>query len=217
MNFTLSFQNIPKWKYQFYENIMLQQQIMESISLGQKVDLQQYIVTILSENNRYMLMITWLVSILHNIFEWLAFKSDLQFWNQEREIRGLSVKTLWWCIAQRVVILFYLMDNQTSWLVVGQISVSIVFELWKVCKASKVTYTDQFPWVKIADAKYYVENGIQKYDQIATNYLKKVAYPLIFYYTYYSFTYRDHKGYYSFLLNTLVGCIYTFGFINMTP
>jgi hypothetical protein len=36
-------------------------------------------------------------------------------------------------------------------------------------------------------------------------------------YTVYSVFYKEHKGWYAFILNTLVGCIYVFGFIQMTP
>ena len=47
--------------------------------------------------------------------------------------------------------------------------------------------------------------------------MTKLTVPLLSCYCVYSFLYKEHKGYYSFVLNTLVGCIYTFGFINMTP
>ena len=33
------------------------------------------------ETNIYLLAITFAVSILHTIFEFLAFKNDIQFWN----------------------------------------------------------------------------------------------------------------------------------------
>lgn len=48
-------------------------------------------------------------------------------------------------------------------------------------------------------------------------YMSWAAVPMILGYTIYSFAYNEHKSVYSFVLNTLVGVIYTFGFINMTP
>lgn len=36
-------------------------------------------------------------------------------------------------------------------------------------------------------------------------------------YAIYSLIYHEHKGVYSFIIETLVECIYLFGFINMTP
>jgi hypothetical protein len=48
-------------------------------------------------------------------------------------------------------------------------------------------------------------------------YLSYLMYPVMGIYTVYSAVYNDHKGWYSFILNTLVGGIYLFGFIQMTP
>jgi hypothetical protein len=49
------------------------------------------------------------------------------------------------------------------------------------------------------------------------HYLGYLMYPLMACYTVYSAVYNEHKGWYSFILNTLVGGIYLFGFIQMTP
>ena len=49
------------------------------------------------------------------------------------------------------------------------------------------------------------------------NYMFYLAIPLIGCYAVYSLFYNEHKSWYSFILNTLVGFIYTFGFINMVP
>ena len=48
-------------------------------------------------------------------------------------------------------------------------------------------------------------------------YLSYALYPLIAIYTVYSAYYNKHKSWYSFVLNTLVGAIYVYGFILMTP
>lgn len=42
-------------------------------------------------------------------------------------------------------------------------------------------------------------------------------YPLMGLYSVYSAIYNSHKSWYSFILNTLVGGIYLFGFVKMTP
>ena len=48
-------------------------------------------------------------------------------------------------------------------------------------------------------------------------YMSYALYPLMIGYTIYSALYNEHKGWYSFIINTLVGSIYLFGFIQMTP
>mmetsp|Transcript_18043 Transcript_18043/g.12989 ORF Transcript_18043/g.12989 Transcript_18043/m.12989 type:complete len:155 (+) Transcript_18043:1441-1905(+) len=57
----------------------------------------------------------------------------------------------------------------------------------------------------------------KKYDEEAMTYLCYALYPIMFCYSIYSMLYNEHKGWYSYVLNTLVGAIYLFGFIQMTP
>lgn len=61
------------------------------------------------------------------------------------------------------------------------------------------------------------EAKTKEYDQIAFRYLSWLAYPLLFGYAIYSLLYDSHKSWYSFILKTLVGFVYAFGFIMMTP
>jgi hypothetical protein len=48
-------------------------------------------------------------------------------------------------------------------------------------------------------------------------YLSWALYPLLIGYAIYSVLYESHKGWYSWLVSTAAGFIYTFGFIAMTP
>mmetsp|Transcript_6193 Transcript_6193/g.10042 ORF Transcript_6193/g.10042 Transcript_6193/m.10042 type:complete len:234 (+) Transcript_6193:1343-2044(+) len=94
---------------------------------------------------------------------------------------------------------------------------AIVLEGWKIVKASTVVRTDKFPFFSITDKETYAKSETKEYDEIAMKYMSWAAIPIILGYTIYSVFYNEHKSWYSFVLNTLVGCIYTFGFINMTP
>jgi hypothetical protein len=48
----------------------------------------------LIETNPWFLALTGLVSMLHVIFEMLAFKSDVSHWRQKKEMVGVSVRTV---------------------------------------------------------------------------------------------------------------------------
>jgi hypothetical protein len=63
----------------------------------------------------------------------------------------------------------------------------------------------------------YADTPTIIYDREAMHYMSYLLYPLMLAYTVYSAVYNDHKSWYSFVLNTLVGAIYLFGFIQMTP
>ena len=57
------------------------------------------------------------VSMLHMVFDFLAFKNDIQFWKGNKSLEGLSVQTMVLNAACQVIVLLYLFDNDTSWLV----------------------------------------------------------------------------------------------------
>ncbi|XP_028109366.1 CLPTM1-like membrane protein cnrB isoform X1 [Camellia sinensis] len=46
------------------------------------------------EGNLYLLVITMIVSVFHSIFNFLAFKNDIQFWNKNKSMDGLSAKSV---------------------------------------------------------------------------------------------------------------------------
>jgi hypothetical protein len=52
---------------------------------------------------------------------------------------------------------------------------------------------------------------------MAIKYLIIASIPLLLGYSFWSLKYRQHKSWYSWILRSLVGFVYTFGFISMTP
>jgi len=168
------------------------------------------------ETNLYLLGVTMIVSFFHSIFECLAFKNDIAFWREKDSMEGISVKTLYMQLGMSVVIALYLLENETSLMISAPHCMSILMDLWKLKKASKFSRTASFPYFKLEDKDTY--QGVTKeYDRIAMKYMSWAMFPLMGCYTVYSVYYKDHKSWYSFILNTLVGGIYVFGFIQMTP
>jgi hypothetical protein len=49
---------------------------------------------VLLEGNPYFLAVTFAVSILHSLFDVLAFKNDIGFWRNKKSVEGLSVRTV---------------------------------------------------------------------------------------------------------------------------
>lgn len=56
-----------------------------------------------------------------------------------------------------------------------------------------------------------------QYDAEAMRYLSYALYPLVIGYAIYALLYESHRSWYSWILNSLVGAVYTFGFILMCP
>ena len=49
---------------------------------------------VLLEGNPIYLAITFVVSLLHSVFDFFAFKNDIGFWRNKKSVEGLSVRTV---------------------------------------------------------------------------------------------------------------------------
>ena len=182
---------------------------------------------VLVDTNIYLLSTTALVSVLHMIFEGLAFKSDISHWRNKKDNVGISVRTILANVFMQTVIFLYLMDNSdgTSWMILFGQGMGILLEAWKITKTVdvrirpaeegsllpyKITFEDKH---KLSET----EEKTKEYDEIAFRYLYLVAIPLLGAYAVYSLVYETHKSWYSFVLTTLVGSVYAYGFLMMVP
>lgn len=101
----------------------------------------------------------------------------------------------------------------------------ILLEAWKITKTVDVRVRPAAPgsWLpyKITfEDKHKLsetEKKTKEYDEIAFRYLYLVAIPLLLAYALYSVMYETHKSWYSFVITTLVGSVYAYGFLMMVP
>ena len=73
-----------------------------------------------------------IVSLLHMVFEFLAFKSDISFWNGKESMEGISVKSLYMELVMSIIIQLYLLENETSLLISLPHGLNILLTLWKI-------------------------------------------------------------------------------------
>jgi hypothetical protein len=185
---------------------------------------------ILLDTNAYLLGTTFIVSILHMVFEGLAFKNDISHWRKKKDNVGTSFRTIIANVFMQLIIFLYLVDNSegTSWMILASQGFGIVLEAWKVTKTVNVVVrppapTSRFsflPYVVIFEDKHKLsetEKKTQEYDEIAFRYLYIIAVPLLLAYAAYSLVYETHKSWYSFIITTLVGSVYAYGFLMMVP
>jgi len=169
---------------------------------------------IFADTNLVLLLVTFGVSAVHLLFDFLAFKSDISFWRGKKSMEGLSRKTILWRAFSQSVIFLYLMDEETSLLVLIPAGVGAIIEMWKVTKALHVTVS--FRGIKFGeDSK--VEASTAELDGVAMRYLSWVLYPLCLGGAVYSLIYTPHKSWYSWTIQTTVNGVYAFGFLFMLP
>ena len=191
--------------------------------------------------NPVLLYTTVAVSALHMLFDVLAFKNDLSFWSSVDTMEGLSTRSLLLNEVMELVILLYLLEQESSWLVqIGAASrdaleqrplrlrfspplisrrsslpatgsvLTLSLGLFKIVKSRTVKKADQ---AKAKDG----ESLTDRYDRIAFQYLSPPLALLVVGYSAHSLVYGYHKGWYSWLLESLVALVYGGGFIVMTP
>lgn len=226
-NMTLTFNHLSMFKWQMYAAQSVKKQWMMgalSEAVGDESDEDQdALKEAMLDTNPYLLAATIVVTLLHSVFEFLAFKNDIQFWKTRDNLEGLSVRTVFWNVGQNVIVLLYVCDNETNFMVKISLCIGLLIEVWKITKVSDVSFDREnkyfglIPRLVIADKKTYSESDTKKYDKIAFKYLSWVFFPLGLVYCVYSLLYNEHKGWYSFVLSVAYGFLLTFGFIMMTP
>jgi hypothetical protein len=182
---------------------------------------------IILDSNIYLLSLTGVVSVLHMIFEMLAFKNDVSHWRKKKDNVGTSVRTILANVIMQSIIFLYLLDNNenTSWMILFGQGMGIAIEAWKITKTVNVrvrpTPAGSFlPYTVVFEDKHKLsdtEKKTEEYDKIAFKYMYMLAIPLLAAYAVYSVIYEEHKSWYSFIITTLVGSVYAYGFLMMVP
>ncbi|KAL8171833.1 hypothetical protein V2J09_023637 [Rumex salicifolius] len=171
------------------------------------------------EGNPYLLVLTMAVSIFHSLFDFLAFKNDIQFWNKNKSMEGLSAKSVVVNFVCQLIVFLYLLDNETSWMILASSGVGCCIEFWKIGKAMHVEIdrSGTIPMLRFRDRDSYKNNKTKEYDDIAMKYLSYLLFFLVVCSSIYSLMYERHRSWYSWILSSMTQCVYMFGFIMMCP
>nr|CAB3231742.1 cleft lip and palate transmembrane protein 1-like protein [Phallusia mammillata] len=216
MNLTVNYEPMSIGKLRFWVTMTMSMQAMKSLGFTEK-DLDD-IKGIFTGTNLFFLGLTFLVSVFHIIFDFLAFKNDISYWKKRETMTGLSFHTVVYRSVSTIIIFLYLLDQQTSLLVLIPAGISSIIELWKVKKALKV----KFHWTGLRPSLEFgsttdTEKDTENFDHEALKYLSYVLYPLCIGGAIYSLFYVPHKSWYSWIIQSLVNAVYAFGFLFMLP
>lgn len=237
MPLNIQLKNLANWQYSIMASMdegMRQSQMSaaqgQALPGGGDGSELEIFKEILLDTNIWLLSTTAVVSVLHMIFEGLAFKNDISHWRNKKDNVGTSVRTILANVFMQTVIFLYLVDNNenTSWMILGGQGIGIFIEAWKITKTVNVVLRPPQPDSKLSFLPYVIvfedkhqlsetEKKTKEYDEIAFKYLYIVAVPLLLAYAAYSLIYESHKSWYSFVIETLVGSVYAYGFLMMVP
>lgn len=231
----ISLNNLANWKFSMLSSIddgmkENQRKLVRGESIpggGGDGSEMEMLKEILLDSNIYLLGITGVVSIFHMIFEMLAFKNDVSHWRKKKDNIGTSFRTILANVFMQLIIFLYLLDNNehTSWMILFGQGMGIAIEAWKITKTVNVRLrpspyrmTPFIPYSVVFEDKHQLsetEKKTEEYDAIAFRWMYLCAVPLLAAYAVYSLVYESHKSWYSFVIATLVGSVYAYGFLMM--
>lgn len=128
-------------------------------------------------------------------------------------------------VIQQTVILLYLLDSseETSMVLLFGQGFGILVEVWKLTTSvnirlvrvqSAVPYRIRFEDKRVLNE---TEQATKDYDAVASTWLMYAALPLFGAYAIWSLLYQEHKSWWSFTVQSMVGFIYAYGFLTMLP
>jgi len=211
--------NIALFRWQFYSSLEQSWDMQRQFGAAGENDADN-MKRIFLEGNPVLLAITTFVSVLHTVFDFLAFKNDVQFWRNKKSMEGLSSRSVLVNAVCQWIIFLYLCDNETSWMILFSSGMGCLIEAWKVTRAFDVSIERaprSVPRLRIREKESALKSETARHDADAMRYMSYALYPLCIIYAGYSLHTHEHKSWYSFVLNSLVGAVYTFGFVLMTP
>jgi len=95
---------------------------------------------LIAETNITLLGITMLASSLHLLFEFLTFKSDIDFWKGNRDLTGLSIRALFMDFISQLIVLLYLIEMDSSLLMTVPSAFGVLIALWKCQRGSGLKF-----------------------------------------------------------------------------
>lgn len=155
------------------------------------------------ETNPYLLGLTVVVTIVHSVFEFLAFKNgmyfslqqwlydvnawwictyvqylcppiaDIQFWRTRESLAGLSVRSVFFNVFQSLIVLLYILDSETNFVIIISCFIGLLIEVWKITKVCKVSLNTEncflgvIPRISLTDQPSYVESSTKEYDRVS--------------------------------------------------
>ena len=64
----------------------------------------------------------------------LLFPIDIQFWKNKQSLEGLSVRSVFFNVFQALIVVLYVLDNETNTIVRISTGIGLLIEIWKIHK-----------------------------------------------------------------------------------
>ena len=109
------------------------------------------------------------------------------------------MRSVFFNVFQNLIVVLYVFDNDTNFVIRMSTFVGLGIEIWKVTKVQDVSFDFEnklfglIPRIQLEDKKDYEDSGTKEFDRMAFKYLGMLCFPLAFCYCIYSVIYNEHK------------------------
>ena len=192
---------------------MVMNQFVETgmFSSGDLDEIKRY----LSDEWMWRFALMQFISLAHAILSYLAFKNDVGFWKGKESVAGISSRSVIFNAFASTVIFLYLMDYNTSFVVLATSGYGAYIDIWKVTRVLKISwsFSGGMSWGEQTAA----EKETAALDATALDAVGLGVGPLVVGFALHSLVTQPHRSFYSWMIESLANAIYLFGFVFMTP
>lgn len=177
----------------------------------------------LSDARLKQYLLTQAITFAHIVLEYMAFRDDWRFFVGRKSFAGVSTTSVFFSAVRNLVIFLYLLDADTSAIVLFSVGKDILWTFYKVYRiAQPRLHMPPGAWLpRVA----YLENHglnaeevrIAEYDRYATRHVSLAVYPMVVGLAAYSLLHTTYTSWWSWFIGSLADSVYFFGFIAMCP
>lgn len=170
---------------------------------------------LLSDERIYYFLVTQVISVLHVMFEYLAFVDDWKYFTGNRSFKGISIFSLLFGAARCAILFLYLHDAKTSSIVLVGVAKEFFYYLYKCYKVLSSKAATAAAISESTEA--IVVDDTYAYEVIAINMMSYLLFPLFVGFSLYCLKSYKYKSWYSYIVSSLADTFYFFGFLHMIP
>jgi hypothetical protein len=214
--FNLNYGYLNSFLYKNMIGIIINEKFMyENFKINGTKDL---LVELIKNNTTTYLIILFTVNILHSIFSFLGFQSDISYYKNLKNLDGVYTKYIFFNIFSMFISFVYIYIKGSNWLVKIELFISFVIEFWKLRKIFFINFNKVFPYIHF---NYKINFNIEEakdYESEAVSLMVKwLLIPVGIIYFFYRIYYYKIGNIIIFSIEYLFFLQSVFGFILMTP
>lgn len=170
----------------------------------------------------YKILLVYSIAVLHLVFEYLAFSSDLTFWKEKTSFEGMSSTSIAMQATMNIIMFLYVKEQQKTKFVMYFIGARFLMQLWKLHKLTTFRRQKSFPFVEWVN-RGGVASGLEELEEIedvekgCMKWLMLILIPVMIAFSVYKLIYFRFRSWYSWAVLSLAVCAQTGGFVVMTP